>query len=152
MPPRSRRRRAAAAAGTISPQQAEALWTQWRTRGELPDAQPRFTITHVLYYLGGMVAIGAVGLLIDVALRRGDLELWELVNARNEGETQHPNDMLHPFRISATTGRPTWDWDGNETAPTFSPVRAKPPAGVIPVARSIIGFWLPVMRKSGRSA
>jgi FtsP/CotA-like multicopper oxidase with cupredoxin domain len=35
----------------------------------------------------------------DETVRRGDLEVWELVNARNEGETQHPDGMLHPFHI-----------------------------------------------------
>jgi FtsP/CotA-like multicopper oxidase with cupredoxin domain len=35
----------------------------------------------------------------DERVRLGELEVWELVNALNEGETQHPQGMLHPFHI-----------------------------------------------------
>ncbi len=39
------------------------------------------------------------GVAADETVRLGDLELWELVNALNAGETQHPQGMLHPFHI-----------------------------------------------------
>jgi FtsP/CotA-like multicopper oxidase with cupredoxin domain len=35
----------------------------------------------------------------EETIRKGELEVWELVNALNEGETQHPQGMLHPFHI-----------------------------------------------------
>jgi len=35
----------------------------------------------------------------DERVRLGELEVWELVNALNDGETQHPQGMLHPFHI-----------------------------------------------------
>jgi blue copper oxidase len=35
----------------------------------------------------------------DERVRLGDLEIWELVNALNTGDTQHPQGMLHPFHI-----------------------------------------------------
>jgi FtsP/CotA-like multicopper oxidase with cupredoxin domain len=35
----------------------------------------------------------------DETVRLGELEVWELVNALNAGETQHPQGMLHPFHI-----------------------------------------------------
>lgn len=35
----------------------------------------------------------------DERVRLGDLEVWELVNALNAGDTQHPQGMLHPFHI-----------------------------------------------------
>jgi FtsP/CotA-like multicopper oxidase with cupredoxin domain len=39
------------------------------------------------------------GVAADETARLGDLELWELVNGLNAGETQHPQGMLHPFHI-----------------------------------------------------
>lgn len=30
-------------------------------------------------------------------------------------------EQMHPFRVESTDGLPTWEWDGNETAPTFAP-------------------------------
>jgi FtsP/CotA-like multicopper oxidase with cupredoxin domain len=35
----------------------------------------------------------------EETIRKDELEVWELVNALNEGETQHPQGMLHPFHI-----------------------------------------------------
>ncbi|HWQ12946.1 MAG TPA: multicopper oxidase domain-containing protein [Roseiflexaceae bacterium] len=35
----------------------------------------------------------------DERVRLGDLEVWELVNALNAGDTQHPQGMLHPFHV-----------------------------------------------------
>jgi hypothetical protein len=59
----------AVAAGTIGSGQAEALWTAWSGRS-VPDAAPRFSITHVLYYLGGMIAIGAMSLFMNLGWER----------------------------------------------------------------------------------
>jgi FtsP/CotA-like multicopper oxidase with cupredoxin domain len=75
------------------------------SRHRLEDAvnrdRPRtFTITQPAsrWELNGRVYEPDV-IAADETVRRGDLEVWELVNARNEGETQHPDGMLHPFHI-----------------------------------------------------
>ncbi len=56
----------AVTAGIIDRQQADALLHFFETR---PEAGPRFDFTHVLYYLGGLIAIGAM----TVFMNRG----WE---------------------------------------------------------------------------
>lgn len=53
--------------GLISEQQAEQLWQYLSKRAQ--DA-PGFRFTHVLYYLGGMIAIGAMSLFMTLG--------WEL--------------------------------------------------------------------------
>ena len=51
----------AAAAGLLHPDQAAPLWTYLLAQAQAaPDDRPRFSFTHVLYYLGGMLAIGAM--------------------------------------------------------------------------------------------
>ncbi|WP_462379750.1 DUF2157 domain-containing protein [Pseudomonas sp. Marseille-QA0892] len=57
----------AADAGLISAQQAEALHTFFQAR---LDGTPRFKATHVLYYMGGLLAIGAMTLFMTLG--------WEL--------------------------------------------------------------------------
>jgi len=54
---------AAAAEHLISTEQAEALWHFLEQRA---PAGPRFDLTHVLYYLGGMLAIGAMSLFMNL--------------------------------------------------------------------------------------
>lgn len=57
----------AVAAGIIDTMQAEALWAELaERRAAAPDVAPRFSITHVLYYLGGMIAIGAMSLFMNL--------------------------------------------------------------------------------------
>ena len=53
----------AAAENIISNQQAEALYDYLANRSQ--DV-PKFTFTHVLYYLGGLIAIGAMTLFMDL--------------------------------------------------------------------------------------
>jgi len=48
--------------GIVSPEQAEALWQFLETR----VTGPAFTFTNVLYYLGGMIAIGAMSLFMTL--------------------------------------------------------------------------------------
>lgn len=50
----------AVSAGVLEESQAERLWAFLLQQG--PAAGPRFDFTHILYYLGGMVAIGAMSL------------------------------------------------------------------------------------------
>jgi hypothetical protein len=55
--------RAATADSLISRAQAEGLWAFWTERGR---DRPRFAMTHVLYYLGGAIAIGALTLFVNL--------------------------------------------------------------------------------------
>src|SRR4051812_16521060 len=57
---------AAVTAGIISAEQADRL-TQFLNAGTtLVIDKPRFTFVHVLYYLGGMIAIGAMSLFMTL--------------------------------------------------------------------------------------
>ena len=47
----------------INAQQAEQLWQFWQQQG---NHTPQFRFTHVLYYLGGMLAIGALSLFMTL--------------------------------------------------------------------------------------
>ncbi len=57
------RLQAAEAKGLISKEQEELLW---QFLSEQSDDRPKFGLTHVLYYLGGMVAIGAMTLFMTM--------------------------------------------------------------------------------------
>ena len=57
----------ASAAGVLSESQAEALWRFLETRNQ--DV-PRFKAAHILYYLGGMLAIGAMSLFMNLGWER----------------------------------------------------------------------------------
>lgn len=76
----------AAAQGVLSESQAERLWQFLAERGR---ATPGFRVTHILYYLGGLIAIGAMSLfmtlgwesfggwgLLAIALAYAALGLW----------------------------------------------------------------------------
>lgn len=62
------------AAGIITGEQAERLWGFLSARAgrfdALPPKGPRFTFTNVLYYLGGMLAIGALSLFMTLGFER----------------------------------------------------------------------------------
>jgi putative effector of murein hydrolase len=62
---------AAAAAGIVTPEQGERLWAflRERTHDRLGD-QPGFHATHILYYLGGLIAIGAMSLFMTLGWQR----------------------------------------------------------------------------------
>lgn len=55
--------RRAAADGVLSEAQANALW-EWLAAHHADT--PRFTFTHILYYLGGLLAIGAMSLFMTL--------------------------------------------------------------------------------------
>jgi hypothetical protein len=57
----------AAERGLISEQQAEQLWSFLGERGK---DTPSFRFTHVLYYLGGLIAIGAMSLFMTLGWER----------------------------------------------------------------------------------
>ena len=72
---------AAAADGLITASQAEALWRLWSVADQpykapvaaatrVPAAGPAFGFTNVLYYFGGMVAIGAMSLFMTLGFER----------------------------------------------------------------------------------
>lgn len=54
---------AAVTAGIITAEQAETLLQFVKSR---PSAEPRFDFTHVLYYFGGLIAIGAMTLFMNL--------------------------------------------------------------------------------------
>ena len=54
---------AAAAENIISPRQTESLYEYFVAQSQ--DI-PKFTFTHVLYYLGGLIAIGAMTLFMNL--------------------------------------------------------------------------------------
>lgn len=57
----------AAAAGLLRPEQTAPLWRFLLARAQAaPDDKPRFSFTHLLYYLGGMLAIGAMSLFMTL--------------------------------------------------------------------------------------
>lgn len=57
----------AASAGLLRPEQAAPLWNFLLAQAQAaPDDRPRFSFTHVLYYLGGMLAIGAMSLFMTL--------------------------------------------------------------------------------------
>ena len=53
--------------GLISEQQAEQLWQFLREKGK---DTPSFRFTHILYYLGGLIAIGAMSLFMTLGWER----------------------------------------------------------------------------------
>lgn len=57
----------AAEQGVISEQQAGRLW---EFLGERAKDTPRFRFTHILYYLGGLIAIGAMSLFMTLGWER----------------------------------------------------------------------------------
>lgn len=57
----------ASAAGLISAQQVERLW---EFLSEQANETPRFSFTNVLYYLGGLIAIGAMSLFMILGWER----------------------------------------------------------------------------------
>jgi hypothetical protein len=61
----------AASQGVIDERQAASLWSALARRQDAaPDVAPRFSITHILYYLGGMIAIGAMSLFMNLGWER----------------------------------------------------------------------------------
>src|SRR5262245_9602001 len=63
---------AAVERGIVSEAQAAQLWALFEEAAgaEPAQAQPRFTITHVFYYLGGLIAIGGMSLYITLGWQR----------------------------------------------------------------------------------
>jgi hypothetical protein len=68
---------AAASDGLISAGQADALWLRWSASKRqheaapaTPAAGPAYGLTNVLYYFGGMVAIGAMSLFMTLGFER----------------------------------------------------------------------------------
>lgn len=71
----------AAAHGLLREGQVEALWSFLQQQAE---TTPRFQFTHILYYLGGMIAIGAMTLFMNLGWERfggGGLTLISLAYA-----------------------------------------------------------------------
>jgi hypothetical protein len=67
----------AASDGLMTAGQADALWQRWsahqrqhKTESAIQVAGPAYTFTNVLYYFGGMVAIGAMSLFMSLGFER----------------------------------------------------------------------------------
>lgn len=86
----------AAERGLISRQQAEQLWEFLSTQA---DDSPGFRLTHILYYLGGMIAIGAMSLFMNLGWERfggaGLLAIALLYAAAALWLTEHFLNRLH---------------------------------------------------------
>ena len=54
---------AAADAGIVDRKTADALWRFFQAR---PSTRPRFDLTHVLYYMGGLIAMGAMTVFMNL--------------------------------------------------------------------------------------
>ncbi|WP_024301833.1 hypothetical protein [Pseudogulbenkiania sp. MAI-1] len=96
----------AAASGLISEQQAERLWQFFRERGH---DTPSFRATHILYYFGGLIAIGAMSLFMTLGWERfggwGLLLITLAYAAAGIGLTEHLLRRRHlaiPAGITAT--------------------------------------------------
>ena len=57
----------AAQRGVIAPDQVDALW---EVLSESSADTPSFRFTHILYYLGGLIAIGAMTLFMTLGWER----------------------------------------------------------------------------------
>ncbi len=55
--------------GVITAEQAEALWRSLGTDGQ-SGPKPRFDLTHLLWYAGALIVIGAMGLFTSLAFSR----------------------------------------------------------------------------------
>jgi len=86
----------AAERGLISPQQAEQLWDFLSAQ---TDDSPGFRLTHILYYLGGMIAIGAMSLFMNLGWERfggaGLLTIALLYAATALWLTEHLLNRMH---------------------------------------------------------
>ena len=56
----------AVAAGVLDAQRADALWA-FLTQAPGEQETPRFKMAHLLYYFGGLIAIGAISIFITIA-------------------------------------------------------------------------------------
>jgi hypothetical protein len=56
----------AVAAGVLPVEAAQSLW-QWLRAQESESPAPRFKMAHLLYYFGGLIAIGSISIFITIA-------------------------------------------------------------------------------------
>lgn len=102
----------ASARGLISAEQAEGLW---RFLAERTRDTPSFRMTHILYYLGGLIAIGAMSLfmtlgweifggwgIFGIALGYGAIGLWLTERLLNRKGLPIPAGILAALVIALT--------------------------------------------------
>jgi blue copper oxidase len=70
---------------------AEAVNADSPRRFTLTQPAMRWEINGRVYQIDSTTA--------DETIKLNELEVWELVNAPNEGDTMHPQGMAHPFHI-----------------------------------------------------
>ncbi|MEJ2346748.1 MAG: DUF2157 domain-containing protein [Gammaproteobacteria bacterium] len=103
---------AAADEGIITGPQARQLWQYLGTRAQ---DLPRFSFTHVLYYLGGLIAIGAMTLfmtlgwerfggwgIVAIALAYGAVGLWLTEYFLRRRHLQIPAGIMATFVVALT--------------------------------------------------
>jgi FtsP/CotA-like multicopper oxidase with cupredoxin domain len=78
-----------------------ATFTRYRIEDAINRERPRtftFTQPDMRWLINGR-AFDIDSVTPDETVTRDTLEVWELINALNEGETMHPQGMAHPFHI-----------------------------------------------------
>lgn len=88
--------------GLLSEQQADQLWQFLQ---EIPEDTPSFRITHILYYLGGLIAIGAMSLFMTLGWERfGGWGLFAIALAYAVAGLWLTESLLHRSRLPIPAG------------------------------------------------
>jgi hypothetical protein len=88
--------------GLLSEQQADQLWQFLQ---EIPEDTPSFRITHILYYLGGLIAIGAMSLFMTLGWERfGGWGLFAIALAYAVAGLWLTESLLHRNRLPIPAG------------------------------------------------
>jgi hypothetical protein len=88
--------------GLISKDQAEKLWGFFEQQAQ---ETPSFRLTHVLYYLGGLIAIGAMTLFMTLGFERfGGWGLLLIALAYGAAGLWLTNTLLHRYRLPVAAG------------------------------------------------
>lgn len=105
----------AAARGLLQPDQVEPLWAFLAEQAQVPapapastppaPAQPAFRLTHILYYLGGLIAIGAMSLFMTLGWERfGGWGLLGIALAYGAGGLWLTEHLLRRQRLPIPAG------------------------------------------------
>jgi len=88
--------------GLLSEQQADQLWQFLQ---EIPEDTPSFRITHILYHLGGLIAIGAMSLFMTLGWERfGGWGLFAIALAYAVAGLWLTESLLHRSRLPIPAG------------------------------------------------
>ncbi len=92
--------------GLLREGQATALWSFLSARvAEQDQHSPRFKAAHILYYLGGLTAIGAMSLFMTLGWERlGGGGLWAIASAYALAAALAAEHLLHKKRLALPAG------------------------------------------------